>query len=62
MMSSAVTSAGASERDIRKRLGLAGWRALSVAETVENAEIGEDTAAGHDVFYQGRIGTGDRTD
>src|SRR6185312_11029946 len=29
MMSSAVTSAGASERDIRKRLGLAGWRALT---------------------------------
>src|SRR6516225_6617253 len=29
MMSSAVTSAGASERDIRKRSGLVGWRALT---------------------------------
>src|SRR5256885_960375 len=31
-----------------------------MAETVEDAEIGEDTAAGHDVFDQGRVGAGDR--
>src|SRR6266404_144190 len=29
MMSSALTSAGASDRDIRKRFGLVGWRALT---------------------------------
>jgi hypothetical protein len=32
-----------------------------MAETVENAEIGEDTAASHDVIDQGRVGAGDRT-
>jgi hypothetical protein len=32
-----------------------------MAEAVENAEIGEDTAAGDDVFDQGRIGAGDWT-
>ena len=33
-----------------------------MAKTVEHAEIGEDTAAGHDVIEQGRIDAGDRTD
>ena len=32
-----------------------------MAETVENAEIGEHTAASHEVIDQGRVGAGDRT-
>ena len=45
----------------QEAIGVGGMAGADMAETVENAEIGEDTAAGHDVFDQGRIGAGDRT-
>ena len=54
MMSSAVTSAGASERDIRKCAGLAWIARADMAEGIDHAEFGEDAAADHDVLEQGR--------
>ena len=52
MMSSVVTSAGASERDIRKCEGLAGLARADMAEGVDHAELGEDAAAQRKVLEQ----------
>ena len=52
MMSSAVTSAGASERDIRKCWGLAGITRADMAEGVDHAELGKDAAAQREVLEQ----------
>src|SRR4029079_18451628 len=58
MTSPDVTSAGASDRDIRKRFGLVGWRA-DMAESVDHAEVGENAAARHDVRDQRGFDAGD---
>ena len=55
MMSSAVTSCGASERDIRKRSGWPGWRMRDVAGGVEHALVGEDAARRREIFQRGAI-------
>src|SRR6516164_5727528 len=54
MMSSAVTRAGASERDIRKMLWVRRIARADMAESVEHAEIRENPAADHDVLDQVR--------
>ncbi len=52
MMSSVVTSAGASERDIRKCGGIGRIARADMAEGVDHAELGKDAAAQREVLEQ----------
>ena len=50
MMSSAVTSAGASDRDIRNRSGLRGVPHRDVPRRIEDTLVGENAARGREVL------------
>ena len=58
MMSSAVISCGASERDIRKRFGMAGMAHGDVAGGIEHALVGQDAARRREVFQRTARSTG----